>query len=432
MITVAPFDPELSRALHGPDWLRARRAEALERATAAGMPTTEDEVWRYSRIDELDVARFTPVLPAADLPPDDGSLSDLHQQVVAAIGETAGVVVIRNGRLAACHLSPDAVARGLTVGALGDHPTDTELPLMARPATGDTVVDLNTAYSEPVVVRVPRGVVIEPPLLVLQWIDAELAAVFPRLVLAGGEASQLTVIEHVASADVEALSVPVVELDVADGAVVRYLTAQQLGHRVWQLGHQAGRVGRNASLSSANVALGGDYARSRVDVEMAGEGGNADLVAVYFSDGRQTHDFRTLQDHHGRRTTSDLSFKGAVAGEAHAVYTGLIRVNPGAAGTSAFLTNRNVVLSEHARVDSVPNLDIINENDLRNCGHASASGPIDTDQLFYLESRGVPTETAKRLVVLGFFDDVLARTPVPSLRALLRQAVATKLDRVTP
>lgn len=432
MTIVDSFAPELSRALHGPPWLHDRRAEALARATAAGLPTAEEEVWRYGRIGELDLGRFAPVMAAADAAPDGGTLAPLHQQVVAAVGPAAGIVVVRNGRLAACHLEPATVAKGVRVSRLGDEPADADLVAMSAPADGDAIVDLNTAFSEPVVVRVPRGAVIEAPLVVLQWIDAELGAVFPRLVLDAGEASQLTVIEHVASADVEALSVPVVELAVGDGAVLRYLTVQQLGHRVWQLGHQGGRVGRSATLSSANVALGGDYARSRVDVQMAGEGGNADLVACYFSDGRQTHDFRTLQDHHGKKTTSDLSFKGAVAGEAHAVYTGLIRVNPGAKGTSAFLTNRNVVLSEHARVDSVPNLDIINENDLRNCGHASASGPIDTDQLFYLESRGVPTETAKRLVVLGFFDDVLARTPVPSLRALLRQAVATKLDRVSP
>jgi Fe-S cluster assembly protein SufD len=194
---------------------------------------------------------------------------------------------------------------------------------------------------------------------------------------------------------------------------------------VWQLGYQASRVGRDATLSSAVVALGGDYARVRTDSRLAGQGGTSNLVAVYFGDGDQTHDFRTLQDHEGPKTTSDLLFKGAVEDRSHSVYTGLIRVRPGAAGTNAFQTNRNLVLSQGAHADSVPNLEI-EDNDVR-CSHASAVGPVDEDQRYYLEARGVPPEVADRLIVLGFFDEVIERTPVPGLRELLRRALADKL-----
>ena len=119
------------------------------------------------------------------------------------------------------------------------------------------------------------------------------------------------------------------------------------------------------------------------------------------------HDFRTMQDHAAPRTTSDLLFKGAVGDTANSVYTGLIRVRPGAAGTNAFQTNRNLVLSEGAHADSVPNLEI-EENDVK-CSHASAVGPVDEDQQYYLESRGVPTDVAERLIVLG----LLRRDPRP-------------------
>jgi Fe-S cluster assembly protein SufD len=272
--------------------------------------------------------------------------------------------------------------------------------------------------------------VVELPLVVVQWTEAAGASSFPRVVVDLGSAAQLTVVERIGSADVDALSVPVVETEVADGAVLRWLSVQDLGRKVWQLGYHRSVLGSSASLLTAGIALGGDYARSRLDVDLLGEGATADMVAVYFSDGTQTHDFRTLQDHHGRKTSSDLLFKGAVAGEANAVYTGLIRVNPGAAGTSAYLTNRNIVLSEGARVDSVPNLDIVRESDVKQCGHASASGPIDEDQRFYLESRGVPTDVAERLIVMGFFEDVFRRLPVPALLSGLHDAVAAKLTAV--
>ena len=125
-----------------------------------------------------------------------------------------------------------------------------------------------------------------------------------------------------------------------------------------------------------------------------GAGATSNLLAVYFGAARQMHDFRTLQDHRAPKTTSDLLFKGAVAGAAHSVYSGLIRVEKGARGTNAFQTNRNLVLAEGARADSVPNLEI-EENELR-CSHASAVGPIDEEQRYYLESRGVPPEVAGR------------------------------------
>ncbi|MGH9296050.1 MAG: SufD family Fe-S cluster assembly protein, partial [Acidimicrobiales bacterium] len=152
---------------------------------------------------------------------------------------------------------------------------------------------------------------------------------------------------------------------------------------------------------------GGLYARSRVDSMLEGQGGSAQLLAVYLGTGTQMHDFRTLQEHGAPRTTSDLVFKGAVADQSRSVYSGMIRMRNGARGANAFQTNRNLVLSDGAHADSVPNLEI-EESDVK-CSHASAVGPIDEEQRFYLESRGVPRRTAERLILLGFFDELLER-----------------------
>ncbi len=138
------------------------------------------------------------------------------------------------------------------------------------------------------------------------------------------------------------------------------------------------------------------------------------------------HDFRTLQDHDAPKTTSDLLFKGAVEDESRAVYSGLIRIRKGAAGTNAFQTNRNLVLGEGAHADSVPNLEI-EENDVK-CSHASAVGPIDEEQRYYLEARGLPPEAAERLIVLGFFEEILDDIHITGLHEPLRQAVAAKLE----
>jgi Fe-S cluster assembly protein SufD len=185
-------------------------------------------------------------------------------------------------------------------------------------------------------------------------------------------------------------------------------------------------VGRDATVRTSLVSLGGDYARLRSEARLDGQGGESDQLAVYFGDGTQTLDFRTLQDHNAPFTRSDLLFKGAVEDEARSVYSGLVRLRKSAQKSNATQTNRNLVLTEGAHAESIPNLEI-EANDVR-CSHASAVGPIDEEQLYYLESRGIPPDQAERLIVLGFFDDVFARLPVGALTRGLRASVVDKLE----
>ena len=176
------------------------------------------------------------------------------------------------------------------------------------------------------------------------------------------------------------------------------------------------------------AGLGGEYARTRTDCHLVGRGATGTLEAAYFGEGDQTLDFRTFQQHAAPDTTSNLLFKGAVGDRSKSVYTGLIRVENEARGTNAFQTNRNLKLSDEAWAESVPNLEIEN-NDVR-CSHASTVGPIDPEQRFYLESRGVPTEVAERLVVAGFFDEVLSGFPVADAARLVEGEIARRVDRM--
>jgi Fe-S cluster assembly protein SufD len=293
----------------------------------------------------------------------------------------------------------------------------------------DAFTALSDAFSSDVVVcSVPAGVEIEDPFVIVHEIAGESGpmAVFPRTVVSVGSGAVASIVEVFVSDAHPLLIVPVAEVEVADRARLAYTTVQQLGASSWQVAYHASRVGRDATLRSFVAAFGGDYARQLTQTELVGENAASELLSLYLGDGTQVQDLRTFQEHVAPRTRSELVFKGAVAGTARSVYTGLIHMHRGAKRADASQTNRNLVLSEGAHADSVPNLDI-EENDVR-CSHASAVGPIDPDQLFYLESRGVPPEEGERLILLGFFDDLLERSPEPGVAPYLREIVVRRLQ----
>ena len=236
----------------------------------------------------------------------------------------------------------------------------------------------------------------------------------------------MTVVERfISSANAKSLIVPVVDVRAAQSARVTYVAINELGASTWQIGYQQAVGQRDSMMKLFTVALGGDYARMRAEVRLEGQGANSQQVALYFADANQMHDFRTLQDHAAPRTHSSLLFKGAVKDTSKSVYTGLIRIRENATKSEAFQTNRNLTLSNGAWAESVPNLEI-ETNDVK-CSHASTVGPIDEEQRFYLESRGIQPEIAERLVVLGFFDEVLNRLPALPFVSGLRERVSTKL-----
>jgi Fe-S cluster assembly protein SufD len=299
--------------------------------------------------------------------------------------------------------------------------------LFAQSTSTDLFNSLNLAHMDVVVVSVARGVVAPQPIVITHTLNGDGAVYFPRLVINAAENSEVTVVERFISDDgVRSLAVPVLDARAAQSARIRYLAINELGDKSWQIGEHDSVGERDSDTLLATVALGGDYARVSTAARLRGQGSNTRQVALYFAGGTQMHDFRTLQEHAAPRTTSDLLFKGAVQDTAKSVYTGLIKIHNNAKGSVAYQTNRNLTLSHGAWAESVPNLEI-ETNDVK-CSHASTVGPIDEDQLFYLESRGVNPDVAQRLVVLGFFDEVLAQLPVGDLAAPLRQRVAQKLS----
>jgi len=408
-----------------------RRTAAAERFSAGSLPDASEEIWRYSRVSELDLDAYRPALgePGTTTVPAASNPSSLPSSSLPSSGAHAALFVVQNGRPTRIDVDPALAAKGLVVADAADLPDGDDL--IGNLTVVDAFTELNTAFLPgATVVRIPRGMVVEQPIVIVHHLDGDGVASFARTIVLAGENSDATVIEHQSSSDVAAFSDPVVELDVGDAARLRYLNVQDLGARIFQVGYQSSRVGRDATLQSSVVALGGDYARVRTDSRIEGKGGTSFLTAVYFADGARMHDFRTIQDHIAPKTTSDLLFKGAVSDTARSVYSGLIRVGKEARGTNAYQTNRNLVLSEGAGAESVPNLEI-ETNDVI-CSHASAVGPIDEEQRYYLESRGIPPEVAERLIVLGFFGEVLDRLPLSDAIAGLRATLVRRLtERAT-
>jgi Fe-S cluster assembly protein SufD len=425
------FTPEAARALGGPDWLVERRLAAAEQLDGVTWPTPAEEIWRYSRIDELDLDRFRP--PSRDeIGESEGEAAPGGGPVAAEAGERAGLVVVRNGRVVHHELDDTIAAKGVQVRGLATCEAADVADLLGAcsQASPDAFTVLHDAFlAGGAFVRVPAGVVVDKPIIVLHWSEGIGLATFPHTLVVAGESSEVTVLDRFGSPEISGVGHfvdAVVELLVGDNSRVRYLSVQEHGPHTWQVALQRAHVGRDASLHSSAVALGGDYARLRSESRLDGDNAESDLMAVYFGDHTQMLDFRTLQDHDAPNTRSDLLFKGAVEDHAHSVYSGLIRLRPAARKANADQTNRNLVLTEGAGAESIPNLEI-EANDVH-CSHASAVGPIDQDQLYYLESRGVRPADAERLIVLGFFDDVLERLPIPTLVRALRRTVVEKVE----
>jgi Fe-S cluster assembly protein SufD len=437
MTTLEHFTPDAARGLPGPDWLAARRIAAAERLADVTWPTDREEIWRYSRIGELDLGRFQPV-PADQMGQPGDEPAPGGGPIAAEAGQRAGLVVVRNGRVVHHKLDAELEAKGVKVCGIATCDADELAALLGTcsDASPDAFTALHDAFlAGGAFVKVPRGVVVERPIVVLHWAQGEGLASFPHTLVVAEDGAQVTVFDRYGSADIGVGDVghlvdAVVELVVGDNAHVRYLSVQEHGPHTWQIALQRAHLGRDATLKSSVVALGGAYARLRSESLLAGAGAESDLTAVYFGDGHQMLDFRTLQDHDAPNTRSDLLFKGAVEDTAQSVYSGLIRIRPDAQKSVAFQTNRNLVLTEGADARSVPNLEI--EADDVKCSHASTVGPVDDDQLYYLATRGVPPEEAERLIVLGFFDDVFDRLPVPSLVAPLRRSVVEKIEHRDP
>jgi Fe-S cluster assembly protein SufD len=276
-------------------------------------------------------------------------------------------------------------------------------------------------------VYVPAGVVVESPISLTAVQARTGTLVNQRTLVVLEQGAQAEVWEQYLSGEDELDGVfnAVTELIVGDGARLRYVCGQGLSERSWIFGAQRAELGRDASLDWVALGFGSARGRVRMETRLAGQGSEARVTGAYATHGRQHIDFDTTQEHAAPNTTSDLAFRGVLQGRSSAVWKGNIIVDPGAQKTDAFQESRNLLISKRAHADAIPGLEI-QANDVR-CTHAAAVAQVDPEQLFYLRSRGLREEVAKRLVIEGFLSALVERFEQGPVRELLAESLEQRL-----
>lgn len=435
LATKEGFTKEALSALPSPSpFINELRNRAFDEFETLPIPSQETEEWRYTDLSAFDLG-FSSFAPAGS--PAAGTLDQVAPEILEAagnVGDRAGLRIQHNSEETIVHLDPDAAAEGVVFcdldRAAADHSAIVEGALHALVPTSRTkFTALHGAFrSSGSFLYVPANVKVELPLQTLVWLDSDGAAVFPHTLIVAGEHSEVTFIDRLVSPDLgRALSDAVVEIHAGAGSKVRYVSLQEWGRGVTHLSVQRARLGRDAEVRSLSVSFGADLSRTEFESVMAEPGGFSEMLGLYFADETQHFDHRTLQDHVAPNCTSDLLYKGALKGESRTVYSGWVIVRPEAQKTNAFQTNRNIVLSDKAKADAIPNLEI-EANDVK-CGHAASVGPVEDETLFYLESRGIPRAEAERLIVTGFFQEVIDKVALQEVQDSLTQAIADELVR---
>jgi len=382
-----------------PGWLRERRESALATFEKLPAPSKTDEEWRRTDVSRLDPNQFS-------------RLEHLDGQKLILAEALPEGVILEPLRVAA-EKHRDLIEPRLFSLVHADR--DRFTALHAALFTGGTFL------------YVPDGVVIDKPVIGQHFSHEAGTSVLPHtLIIAGKNAKFDYLDEYIAENDDEdGYRSGSTEIFLGEGSQVGYVAVQKWGRNVWHFSDQRAELAKDSSLRLFNVTLGGKFSKSRVEASLAGEGANAELKAIYFASGEQFFDFHTLQDHRVGNTRSDLLFKGALSDVARTVYAGLIRIEKHAARSDAYQANRNLVLSDKAKATSIPMLEIDN-NDVR-CTHGATVGPVDPEHLFYLRSRGIPEPTAKRMLIQGFFGDVLDRIPFEHARRLVEAELETRI-----
>jgi len=395
-----------SNALGDPAWMTARRLEALRVFRDTPAPNRHDELWR--RVD----------LSALKL--------DL---ILSGITSANTVLDVKRSRLSAEWSRQGVVFTSLET-AMKKHQRLLDEWLMAQ------CVRLSDAYYAALhgvfmrygtVLYVPAGVALDRPLrTTIRMASDQLAGFYHTLVMLA-EGAKATLIEDFASptGPHQALYDGVVEIVLAKGAELDYVNIQDWGRNVYNFSTERAKVGEAATLHWVMGGVGSKFTKSLIEADLIGPRGTALLSGVYFADTRQQLHYDTQQNHLAEACKSDLLYKAALRDEARTVWRGNIRVFPSAQKTDAYQANRNLQLSSRSRADSIPGLEI--EADDVRCTHGSTVGRIEDEPVFYLESRGVPPNEARRLIVEGFFAPVIERIPLEETRSRLLEEIGKKI-----
>ncbi len=411
--------------------LHEYRQHAWQAYQRAGMPVTTDEAWRRTDLRTFPAEAFRipmekafddlPRVPAHLLKP---LVADLH----------GGQIILTPGG-AQVDLDEKLVKQGVVFTDLKT--AEQKYPDLLAKMIGKTVnpeegkfAALAAAFAQNgIVLYVPKDVTVEEPLHSVLWGPGMDLAHISHILVLVDEGASVTYVHEAASpddVDVNSMHAGLVEIQVMQGANLRFVELQSWGKNVWNFSHERVRVEGNGNLDWIFGAVGSRLTKNFSELDLAGQGAVGRMSGFYFTNGSQHLDHDTQQNHLAPSTTSDLLFKGALKGHSRSVWQGMIYVAPGAQKTDGYQANRNLVLSDQARADSIPGLEIL-ADDVR-CTHGATVGKLEQEPLFYLKSRGLPQKDAERLVVEGFFDPIMQRIPFEGVRERFQQAILDKMS----
>ena len=433
----------IARAGDEPDWLESWRLAAWETYEAAPLPDRVVHLWRYTEPEKFLTDKVNPLLP-------DGSTGNaVNLSTVIALSEKfstegseqlAGLFLQQDAQAASYALQDEWRKAGVLFSdlnsAVAEHSDLVEQYLGTMVSAEDSKFGaLNAAlFTGGSFLYVPKGVEVTAPFHSVFQGGADLSAVFPRTLVVLDEGATATLIDEYGSAPETAatngaspriIAHVVTEAHIGKNAQLQYVNVQNWGSRTRSHYTQTTHVGGDGRAASVSVALGGLYNKTSLLSELRGANAYSEMIGVVFGDGNQHFDNHTEHLHVHGHTYSDLDFKVVLEDRARSAYTGLIRIEQDAADCEAYQENRNLLLDEECRAESIPELEILNE-DVR-CTHGATVGPIDEEQLFYLMTRGLPRREAEQAIVEGFFAPVLDRIDDEALKHRLWGYVRSKL-----
>jgi Fe-S cluster assembly protein SufD len=401
---------------------------AWEQFTKIPLPARTDEHWRFANVKDLDLGAYTPAQPI-----DDATRDDLLARS-RGVDKVAGRMVFANDQLLSREIASDALKQLGVVWlpleqALAERPDLMQQYFMREEAIlgGQKFAALHASQVRTgTLLHVPRGVEIDLPIEAFHWLHGNNGSCFPHTLIIAEERSRVTFVDYYESADMNApgLACAVNDLWLGAGANVTYVCAQNWSQQALAFQINATVVGRDAQARSLFAQLGTRHLRSESVSHLRGAGGRSDMLAITVADNAQEIDARTFQIHEAPNTASDLLYKNSLDDSARTIFSGLIRVEPGAHQTDAYQKVRNLLLSDEAEANSAPGLEI-EANDVR-CTHGATSGQIEQEELFYLMSRGISKRAAQKLIVHGFLQEVIDRLDQPAIGARLARMVQAK------
>ena len=419
-----------------PSWLSERRRHAWSVFEDTPLPSTRSEEWRYtdvSRVVDFADLRLATYGALAENGSRPAGLAATIEEDLAASGHA----VLVDGSVVNVDLDPALEEQGVILtslrSAVNEHGGLLEelLATETLPPEDGKFQALNAAlWTDGVLLYVPRNVKLDLPVRVTRCLSHAGSAVFARTLIVAEPGSQVSYVEELLSKDFDQRTFvsSAVEVIAREGAQIQYVSIQRLGRGVFCQSAQRTLAHRDSKLDSLNVSLGASVTRLDLNARLLGAGAHSELLGLYFGDQDQHFDHNTSQDHVAPDTGSNLLYKGALNDSAQAAFRGIIRVHPDAQRTDAYQTNRNLLLSDECRANSLPNLEI--QADDVKCSHGATVGQLDSEALFYLLSRGLSREQAERLVVLGFLGDVMARLPLGGVVEKVTRAIERKLEHV--